>query len=118
MEEFQGVNMAEAKIIKLPEGEAFIEIGTDYVRIGAGSETFLILDKNALNAGAQTVNWQISPSQMTYQGFLTNMNPLMGLIPQALNYGSSTYSFSGAPVASLMNILVTNALVSSAVGII
>ena len=59
--------MAQAKIIKIPNGEAFIEIGYDYVRIGTGDGSFFILDKNSINAGANTFNYQLSLKKVIWE---------------------------------------------------
>lgn len=105
--------MAEAKIIKLPDGDAFIEVGLDYVRIGAGTETFLVLDKKSMNAGASSVNWQISPEQMTYYGMLTHANPIVGMFPIG-----PKYSISPGPLLAFANMFAVNALIGGAVGML
>ena len=105
--------MSQVKQIKIPGGEAFIEIGKDYIRLGTGSETFLLLDKKNLSAGASSINWQCSPSQMTYYGIMNNVNPILGMIPIA-----PKYTFTPAPLLALANIAITNSIISSAVGMV
>jgi hypothetical protein len=105
--------MAETKIIKLPDGEAFIEVGLDYVRIGAGTETFLVLDKKSMNAGAGSMNWQMSPDQMTYYGMLTHVNPIAGMFPIG-----PKYMISPGPLLAFANMFAMNALIGGAVGML
>lgn len=104
--------MAQAKIIKIPNGEAFIEIGYDYVRIGTGDGSFFVLDKNSINAGADTFNYQLSPEKVTYHGFLSNIDPIMGFSPIGPKYSIST-----EPINALVNVLVNSLSIASAVGI-
>jgi hypothetical protein len=103
--------MSQAKILKVPGGDAFIEVGTDYVRIGSGSNSFLMLDKKTISGGANTVDWQVSPDQMTYYGFLTHIDPISGFVPFA-----PKYSFTATPVLAMVNLAITSALVAGAVG--
>jgi hypothetical protein len=104
--------MSQAKIIKIPGGDAFIEIGLDYIRIGTGDNNFILLDKSAINASANTVNWQLSPEKMTYYGLLTHVNPILGALPI-----SPKYSISTAPISALVGVATRAASISSAVGI-
>ena len=104
--------MAQAKIIKIPNGDAFIEIGHDYVRIGTGDGSFFLLDKHSINAGADSFNYQLSPEKVTYHGFLNNISPIAGLSPV-----SPKYSFSTEPINALVNVLINSASIASAVGI-
>ncbi|NDB81154.1 MAG: hypothetical protein EB127_00170 [Alphaproteobacteria bacterium] len=103
--------MSQAKLVKVPGGEAFIEVGTDYVRIGSGSNTFFMLDKKSISGGANSVNWQLSPDQMTYHGFLTHIDPISGFVPFA-----PKYSFTGTPVLGMVNLAITSAMIAGAVG--
>lgn len=103
--------MSQAKILKVAGGEAFIEIGTDYVRIGSGPNSFLMLDKKAISGGASSVNWQVSPDQMTYYGFLTHCDPISGFLPFA-----PKYSFSPVPILALVNLAITSASLAGSVG--
>jgi hypothetical protein len=104
--------MSKAKIIKIPGGEAFLEVGEDYIRLGVGKDSFIVLDKAALSAGATNVNWQLSPDKMTYHGFLTHINPELGFIPL-----SPHYSISTAPINTLVTLGINAATIASSVGI-
>ena len=104
--------MSQAKIIKIPGGDAFIEIGMDYIRIGTGDNNFILLDKTAINASADSVNWQLSPDKMTYYGLLTHIDPVLGSLP----FGPK-YSLSLTPINALIAVATRAASISSAVGI-
>lgn len=104
--------MSQAKIIKIPGGDAFIEIGLDYIRIGTGDNNFILLDKSAINASASSVNWQLSPDKMTYYGLLTHINPVLGALPI-----SPKYTISTTPISALVGVASRAASISSAVGI-
>lgn len=103
--------MSQAKILKIPGGDAFIEVGSDYVRIGSGANSFLMVDKKTISGGASSVNWQVSPDQMTYHGFLTHIDPVSGFIPFA-----PKYSFTATPILGMVNLAITSALIAGAVG--
>lgn len=103
--------MAQAKQIKIPGGSAFIEVGQDYVRIGTAGKTFMMVDENSISAGANSVNWQISPNQMTYYGFLTNADPITGFLPI-----SPKYSMSEMPIMAILNMAVTAGLANRVIG--
>lgn len=105
--------MAQAKIIKIPNGDAFIEIGKDYVRIGAGGETFMSFDKASINAGAKNVNWQLSPDKFSYFGILAPMTPIAGVIPF-----TPPYFFSDVAINSFVNVAITTAIIAGVVGMI
>jgi hypothetical protein len=76
-----------AKIWKLSDdSEAFIELGDDYIRFGVGDQVSVILDREAMNTQAKSVNWQMDPSKMTYQGILTHIQSLAGLVPVGPKY--------------------------------
>jgi hypothetical protein len=104
--------MSQAKIIKIPGGDAFIEIGMDYIRIGTGDNNFILLDKTAINASAESVNWQLSPDKMTYYGLLTHIDPVLGALP----FGPK-YTLSLTPINALIAVGMRAASISSAVGI-
>lgn len=74
------------KVLKVNGGEAFIEIGETYVRIGVGSETSFTLDKASMTADANTFNMQMSPQNVTYQGILTNIPTIAGMYPVGPKY--------------------------------
>jgi len=79
--------MAEAtKIIKVPGGDAFIEVGESYVRFGVGSETSFVLDRSSMTADADSFNMQMSPNKITYQGILKNTEVIPGLLPIGPKY--------------------------------
>jgi hypothetical protein len=101
-----------AKIIKVPGGEAFLEVGESYIRLGVGDKTFLILDQNTINAGGGNFNYQMDPNKVTYQGFLANQNALPGLLPVM-----PTYKLNLQVVRSLVNVMSNMSSVSKAVGI-
>ena len=105
--------MSAAKIIKIPDGDAYIEIGKDYVRIGAGTDNFIILDKAAINASAQTVNFQMSPDKMTFHGLLTHMTPIAGALPF-----TPSYFFSETIINAFANVAINSAIIAGATSII
>lgn len=105
--------MAQAKIIKIPNGDAFIEIGKDYVRIGAGDGTFMSFDKASINAGAKNVNWQLSPDKFSYFGILAPITPMAGVIPF-----TPPYFFSDVAINSFVNVAITTGIIAGVVGMI
>lgn len=104
--------MSAVKIIKIPGGEAYIEIGEDYIRIGAGKDSYIVLDKASMNAGAKNVNWQMSPEKMTYFGLLSHQSPLAGFSPI-----SPKYSLSDQPLSAFSNLFANAATISAATNI-
>ena len=104
--------MSQAKIIKLPDGEAFIEIGQDYIRIGTSPDNFILIDKTAVNTSAKSVNYQLSPDKVTYYGFLNHINPIAGFAPIG-----PVYSISEAPITALVNVMVNSLIIASSIGI-
>ena len=84
------VNMAQAtKILKVNGGDAFIEIGETYIRIGVGPNTSFTLDKSSMTADTDQFNMQMSPEDVTYQGILTNVPTIAGLFPIGPKYSIS-----------------------------
>lgn len=80
--------MAQAtKILKVNGGDAFIEIGETFIRIGVGSSTSFILDKSSMTADTDQFNMQMSPEKVSYQGILTNAPTLAGMFPVSPKYG-------------------------------
>ena len=74
------------KVLKVNGGDAFIEIGESYIRFGVGPNTSFTLDKSSMTADADSFNLQMSPSDMTYQGILTNTPTIAGLFPIGPKY--------------------------------
>jgi len=105
--------MSAAKIIKIPDGDAYIEIGKDYVRIGAGPDNFIILDKSVINASAQSVNFQMSPDKMTFHGLLSNITPVAGALPF-----TPTYFFSETIINAFANVAINSAIIAGATSIV
>lgn len=92
--------MAQAtKVLKVNGGEAFIEIGETYVRIGVGPNTSFTLDKSSMTADTDQFNMQMSPNKVAYQGILTNVPVIAGLFPLGPKYGLSLKAI-GAIVAA------------------
>ncbi len=54
------------KVIKVNGGEAFIEIGESYIRIGVGANTSFVLDKSSMTADADQFNMQMSPKDLVF----------------------------------------------------
>jgi hypothetical protein len=106
--------MSQAKIIKVPNGDAFLEIGEDYIRIGTGPDNFILLDKASINASAKSFNYQMSPDKVTYFGFLSHLSPVQGLFP--VPFGPH-YSLSTEPVNALLNTAINSIIISSAIGV-
>ena len=104
-------NAPGEKITKLQGGDAYISVGKDYIRIGNG-ESYILLDGKSIHFGANSVNWEMSPENMTYHGIIRNPNVVEAFIPFYPHY-----SFSTTPFVGLANTLITSALVSSAIGI-
>ena len=78
--------MAAAKIMKVNGGDAFIEVGENYVRIGVGTKVFLTLDQSSISGGGDNLNLQMSPDHVTYQGILANIGVIGGLSPVGPKY--------------------------------
>lgn len=100
------------KIIKLPDGDAFIEIGESYIRFGVGTKVFMTLDESAISAGADRMNWQMDPTRVTYQGLLSHIGSIGGLSPVG-----PKYQLNLQIIRSLINTFRSIRNVSSAVGI-
>jgi hypothetical protein len=98
------------KIIKVPNGDAFIEIAESYIRFGVGDKTFFILDDKTITAGGDAMNWQMAPNKITYQGFLSNVGPIAGIV-------SGTYKLDKTVIQAMVNASLAMASISSAVGI-
>jgi hypothetical protein len=105
--------MSQAKIIKIPGGDAFLEIGKDYIRMGTGDDVFIMLDKKSMSAGAKSVDWQLSPDSMTYYGVMSPMTPAAGMVPFV-----PPYMISPVPFVAIGNALITSAVISSAMGMV
>jgi len=104
--------MQARKIIKMPDGNAFIEIGENYIRMGVGDQTFFVLDEKSISAGGEQMNYQMSPNKITYQSILANVGPIPGLIP-----GGKSYKLNTSLVKGLINIARVLSSTRSAVGI-
>jgi hypothetical protein len=78
--------MSSKKIIKLPNGNAFIEIGENSIRIGVGAKVFLTLDENTLTAGGDQFNYQMDPKKIVYQGIISQAGAVQGLFPVGPKY--------------------------------
>ena len=103
---------APAKVIKTMQGEAFIEVGDSYVRIGVGDQTFLVMDQDTLTVGGKNFNYQMEPGKVTYQGFLAQQGSIPGLFPAMPNYKLNTQVLK-----SLITAMSNMQSISSAVGI-
>jgi hypothetical protein len=104
--------MAQVKKIKIPDGDAFIEIGMDYVRIGTGEDTFLILDKKSINASAEAMNYQMMPDKVTYNSIFANPSIFKPTIPFA-----PIYDFDLTIINGIVNTAINSAIIASAVSI-
>lgn len=104
--------MSAVKILKIPGGEAYIEIGEDYIRIGAGDNSYIVLDKSSMNAGAKNVNWQMAPEAMTYYGLLANIPALPGFYPIG-----PKYTLSDQPLSAFANLFANAATIALATNI-
>jgi hypothetical protein len=103
---------APAKVIKTIQGEAFIEVGDSYVRIGVGDQTFLVMDQDTLTVGGKNFNYQMEPSKVTYQGFLAQQGSVPGLFP-----GLPNYKLNLQVVKALVVAMTNMTSVATAVGI-
>lgn len=105
--------MAQAtKLIKVNGGDAFIEIGESFIRMGVGTQVFFTMDEASITGGAQTVNWQLDPSRMTYQSFLSHVGVIGGLSPLG-----PKYKFNFQAIRALLSTMQSVRTISSAVGI-
>lgn len=104
-------NSPGEKITKTQNGEAYISVSDNYIRIGNG-DSYILLDGSNIHFGANSVNWQMSPDNMTYHGVIRNPSATEAFIPFFPHY-----SFSAVPFVALANTLITSSLVSGAIGI-
>ena len=104
--------MQESKIIKIPDGDAFIEIGETYIRMGVGSEVHFTLDEKTINGSAKNLNWEMDPGKITYYHLLRNANTVLGLLPVGPKYVLSVSFLKG-----LLNLQRSLLSISGAVGI-
>lgn len=74
------------KVLKVNGGDAFIEIGEDYIRIGVGANTSFTLDKASMTADADQFNMQMSPDKVSYYGVLSQISTIPGLLPIGPKY--------------------------------
>lgn len=100
------------KIFKVNGGDAFIEIGESYIRLGVGTETSLILEKNGISTDANKFNFQMAPNKVTYQGILNNIGMVGGLIPIG-----PKYSFNLEAIRAILNAIQGMRHISRAVSI-
>lgn len=77
----------EEKIIKVPDGKAYIAISKDCIRIGVGGNSFITITENGIDIGGPGMNFQFSPDKQSYMGVLNHIHPIAGLFPIGPKYG-------------------------------
>ena len=100
--------------IKLPDGEAFIEVGDDFIRMGVGSDVFFVLDKASISSGAKSINYQTSPDNITYLNLLRPQGVFPGIMPVPL---LPHYMLDFSAIENMARCMSNIALSSAAVGL-
>lgn len=102
----------QRKVIKIPGGDAFIEIAESYIRIGVGDRVYLTLDEKTINGGASNLNWEMDPGSVTYYNVVKQASSLVGMLP-----ATPAYFITKKPMKGMMRVAKSVATVSAAIAI-